>query len=136
MNLLDEDVYQFTQSAENNEDRFFIHFGVNNAPVLNIQIPDQETYVDEYYSYDVPDDVFIDTDFDILLDLSMKSMLPLLYIAGLSKAKFKAGSQSDDRKPHLDLMISLRQGDELDELIAQISYYLSIINRNNERTND
>lgn len=79
---------------------------------------------------------FMDTDFDILLDLSMKNMLPLLYIAGLSKAKFKAGSQSDDRKPHLDLMISLRQGDGLDELIAQVSYYLSIINRNNERTSD
>lgn len=75
---------------------------------------------------------FIATEFDILIDLSMIDLLPLNFITGLSKAKFKAGLQSRERSAHLDLMISLKEGDSLDELIKQTDHYLSIINRKDE----
>lgn len=75
---------------------------------------------------------FIAMEFDILIDLSMEDFLPVHFITGLSKAKFKAGLQSPDRSAHLDLMISLKDGDGLDELIKQTDHYLSIINRKDE----
>jgi hypothetical protein len=75
---------------------------------------------------------FMETDFDILLDLSMDDQLPVMYITGMSKAKFKAGMKSDLRSRYLDLMIELEEKDGLDELIEQIDHYLSIINKKNE----
>jgi len=75
---------------------------------------------------------FMQTEFDILIDLTTEDILPLLYISGLSKARFKAGLQSKDKNAHLDLMISLSEEDKLDELIAQVDHYLSIINKENE----
>jgi hypothetical protein len=75
---------------------------------------------------------FIESDYDILIDLSTKEYFPLLYITGVSRAKFKAGMQSKHRSGYLDLMISLGEKDSLDELIKQIDHYLSIINKTNE----
>lgn len=75
---------------------------------------------------------FIESKFDILIDLSTEDYLPLLFISGKSKAVFKAGMQSERRKPFLDLMIDLRGNNGLHELIKQMNHYLSIINRPNE----
>jgi len=75
---------------------------------------------------------FMETDYDILIDLSTSDYLPLLFITGLSKARFKAGMQSDLRAAYLDIMINLGEQDGLDELIKQIDHYLSIINKKNE----
>jgi len=75
---------------------------------------------------------FIDEDYDILLDLSTEDYLPLLYITGVSRAKFKAGMKSDQRSRYLDMMIDLGDKEGLDELIEQIDHYLSIINKKNE----
>ena len=75
---------------------------------------------------------FMESSFDILIDLSTDDYLPLLYITGTSKAKFKAGMQSDRRSGYLDLMISLGKKDGLDELIKQIDHYLTIINKTDE----
>ena len=72
---------------------------------------------------------FIEFEFDILIDLSTVNDLPVLYITALSKAKFKAGMQSDERAGYLDLMISLKDNGTLDELITQVDHYLSIINK-------
>ena len=72
---------------------------------------------------------FMESDYDILLDLSTEDFLPLLFITGMSKARFKAGMQSCSRSGFLDLMISLDEKDGLDELIKQIDHYLSIINK-------
>ncbi len=75
---------------------------------------------------------FIDTDFDILLDLSTEDYLPVLYITAMSKARFKTGLKSEHRSKYLDMMIDLGDNEGLDELIEQIDHYLSIINRKNE----
>ncbi|MCD4792676.1 MAG: lamin tail domain-containing protein [Bacteroidales bacterium] len=70
INLSYENIYTFSQSAQLNDDRFYVHFGNNTKPILNIEIPDQETDVDEYYSFDLPENVFIDLDFEDELSLS------------------------------------------------------------------
>lgn len=75
---------------------------------------------------------FMQSEYDILIDLTTEDILPLLYVTGLSKARFKTGMQSDAKNTYLDLMISLSEDGELDELIEQIDHYLSIINKENE----
>ncbi len=75
---------------------------------------------------------FIDTPFDLLLDLSLGDNLPLLYVTAMSKAKFKAGMQSDARSRLLDLMISLGEKKGLQDLIEQLEHYLKIINGKHE----
>jgi hypothetical protein len=75
---------------------------------------------------------FIDCEFDILIDLSTENSLPLLFIAGLSRAKFKVGMQRDASAAYLDMMISLQEKDGLEELITQIDHYISIINKKDE----
>lgn len=75
---------------------------------------------------------FVETEFDILIDLSTKDILPLIYIAATSRAKFKAGMQRDGVAPYLDLMISLDEENRLDELITQIDHYLKLITNKNE----
>jgi hypothetical protein len=75
---------------------------------------------------------FIDEEFDILLDLSVEDYIPLLYITGVSRARFKAGLKSDRRSRYLDLMIDLGEKDGLDELIEQVDHYLTIINKKDE----
>lgn len=75
---------------------------------------------------------FMETEFDILIDLSTDNILPLMFITGLSKAKFKTGLQNKEKANYLDLMISLEKEEDLDELIKQIDHYLSIINIKND----
>jgi hypothetical protein len=75
---------------------------------------------------------FMEEEYDILIDLSIEEHLPLLYLTGMSKARFKAGLKSKQRSRYLDLMIDLGEKDGLDELIIQIDHYLSIINKDNE----
>ena len=75
---------------------------------------------------------FIETEYDILLDLSTEDRLPILFITGLSKARLKVGMESKLRSTYLDLMISLNDKDGLDELIKQIHHYLNIINKKDE----
>lgn len=75
---------------------------------------------------------FIDSNYDILIDLSLEESVPLLYITALSKASFKAGLQSKNRSNYLDLMISLPEDGELEELMKQVHHYLTEINKENE----
>jgi len=69
-NLLNNSSYTFNQVAEQNNDRFYLHFDLNHKPILNIEIPDQVTNKNEYYSYTVADNAFDDVDFEDVLTLS------------------------------------------------------------------
>jgi hypothetical protein len=75
---------------------------------------------------------FIETKFDILIDLGMDYTLPLLYLGGLSQAGFKVGLESPVRANYLDLMIKLPEKGTLEELMQQIKHYLKEINKENE----
>jgi hypothetical protein len=75
---------------------------------------------------------FIETQFDILIDLGMEYTLPVLYLGGLSHAGFKVGLDSPVRSNYLDLMIKLPEEGTLEELMLQIKHYLKEINKENE----
>ncbi|NVN95233.1 MAG: hypothetical protein HXX18_08120 [Bacteroidetes bacterium] len=72
---------------------------------------------------------FIQTDFDILIDLSLNNIFQTKYIAAMSKAKFKVGKDGENNKVIFDLMIDINPNTTLDEFITLIIHYLSIINK-------
>lgn len=71
---------------------------------------------------------FIDTEYDILIDLSLNDHLPLLYCAALSKAGLKVGRFQEDHQLYYDLMIHAGPDETLDSFAAQVIHYLSRIN--------
>ena len=54
--------------------------------------------------------------------------MPVKYLAGGSKAKFKVGKLEDNSSVY-DMMIDVKQ-DSLESLIKEIKHYLNLINKN------
>lgn len=72
---------------------------------------------------------FIDTRFDILIDINFRKVLPLLYISSLSNARFKVGlSESHSDSDNFDLMIDIKKPVDIDYYLSQVVYYLEMIN--------
>jgi hypothetical protein len=71
---------------------------------------------------------FLNTEFDILIDLSLNDHPPLLYCAALSKAHLKVGRFEDSHQSVYDLMIQAGPGETIDSFVDQIIHYLSRIN--------
>jgi hypothetical protein len=71
---------------------------------------------------------FINTDFDILIDLSLNEYLPLYYCAALSKAVLKVGRFREDEHHVYDLMIHSAPEDTIDSFAEQVIHYLKRIN--------
>ncbi|MFP3859480.1 MAG: DUF6913 domain-containing protein [Bacteroidales bacterium] len=70
---------------------------------------------------------FIEKEFDLLIDISMKNYFPVKLINNLSKAKFKVGNENNIDKDY-DLMIALKKHQGLRFFVEQIKHYLSKIN--------
>ncbi|MBM3436466.1 MAG: hypothetical protein FJY07_09660 [Bacteroidetes bacterium] len=73
---------------------------------------------------------FINTEFDVLIDLNLESTYVLNYITSLSKAKFKVGRHDEGLQPSLDMMIKMDAGASTEAFIEQIIHYLVIIKPN------
>lgn len=71
---------------------------------------------------------FIDKEYDILIDLTIRSHYPLRYLFSLSKAHFKVGAAIAYRNDICDLTIDISKQKELPYLITQLKYYLNLIN--------
>jgi hypothetical protein len=71
---------------------------------------------------------FIEKEFDILIDLSLKDSLPLKYISALSMAHCRVGRFSEANRICYDIMLDLSKPLTLIEYIDQIVHYLSVIN--------
>ncbi|HNY52686.1 MAG TPA: hypothetical protein PK727_01690 [Bacteroidales bacterium] len=74
-------------------------------------------------------DSFINTKFDLLIDINFSNLFPLLYASSLSQAGLKVGLADD--KPEsspFDLMISMTSPVAIDKYLEQVLYYLEIIN--------
>lgn len=71
---------------------------------------------------------FIETEYDILIDLSLEDHLPLLYCAALSKAGIKVGRFQEDHELFYDLMIHAGPDETIDSFATQVIHYLSRIN--------
>ena len=71
---------------------------------------------------------FINTEYDVLIDLSLSNHLPLLYCAALSKAGIKVGRFQEDHELFYDLMIHAGPDETIDSFAGQVIHYLSRIN--------
>ncbi len=71
-------------------------------------------------------DQFVNREFDILFDLSLKDYFTVNYTGSLSKASFKIGVQKENA--YQDLVIDVNKNKSVDFLIEQIKHYLNILN--------
>ena len=71
---------------------------------------------------------FIEKEFDILLDLSLKDTLPFKFISALSLAHCRVGRFSESNRDCYDIMLDIGKDMSLNDYILQIVHYLSVIN--------
>jgi len=71
---------------------------------------------------------FINTEYDLLIDLSLGNHLPLLYCAALSKSGIKVGRFQEDHELFYDRMIHAGPDETIDSFAGQVIHYLSRIN--------
>lgn len=71
---------------------------------------------------------FIHEPFDILIDLTIENIFPLLYILGKSSAHFKVGKGNCGKDFLFDMMINTN-AEGLENLSKQILHYLRQINK-------
>ncbi len=73
-------------------------------------------------------DKFINSNFDIMIDFTLKENFPCKYILALSRAHFKVG-RFTSAEEFYDLMIHIDKGKGIDYFIDQVKHYLEVINR-------
>ena len=71
---------------------------------------------------------FLEKDYDILINLCTSNCVPVKYLAGSSRAKFKVGKFEDNLSVY-DMMIDVKQN-SLETLIKEVKHYLNLINTN------
>jgi hypothetical protein len=70
---------------------------------------------------------FINEPFDLLINLSMKTLTPLLYVMALSKAKFKVGLHNNKYLKYYDLTIKMPAGSHLRAFIPAVEKYVNML---------
>jgi hypothetical protein len=88
-----------------------------------------------YYPESTEANSFINTRFDVLIDLNFKNIFTLNYITFLSEASFKVGLYESERiDSPFDLMMDLKNPVNTDNYLDQVIYYLEMINSGTETT--
>ena len=72
---------------------------------------------------------FMNTPFDVLLNLHIDTVPPLEYVSALSKAHLRVGQFRDDKEYCYDLMIDIPKDDNLNNFIGQLDSLLKKINK-------
>jgi hypothetical protein len=74
---------------------------------------------------------FQNNQFDVLIDMNFRNILPLKYVSSLSKAHLKVGLlEAENKNPIFDLMIDLKKPVNIDDYLHQVIYYLEMMNSN------
>lgn len=73
-------------------------------------------------------DTFINTPFNLVIDLSGQPVKPLEYVVALSKAATKAGLMRNSGPLLYDFMIGGISNENIDTFAAQLIYYLKLLN--------
>lgn len=74
-------------------------------------------------------DKFINTRFNILIDINFEKLFPLTCITVLSKAGFKVGLLDPDNSSEaFDLMMELKKPVKVEEYLVEVIHYLEMIN--------
>ena len=86
--------------------------------------------IDFFYRPDSKDaTVFIEKQFDVLIDINFQKLFPLVYITTLSRARFKVGlADAEPEKSPFDLMLSINKPVNIENYLEQIILYLDMIN--------
>jgi len=86
--------------------------------------------VNFFYCPVIPDaESFINTKFDLLIDINFSNHFPLLYASCLSQAVLKVGLAGEEpESSHFDLMISMTGPVSMEKYLEQVLYYLEMIN--------
>lgn len=114
--------YGFVQQKEIPQEMLFQKsFSFITKNELNWYLKPTGEVVDDFYSRNP----------DILFDLSMSVALELQYLVKLSKAQFKVSAYTDEENDY-DLMIKLRDQDDVGYLCEQVKHYVSLLNPSNE----
>ncbi len=69
---------------------------------------------------------FIKTEFDILIAICFYAFLPIDYISGLSKAKFRIGLYNKININYLDLIFDLKNDDNINSFIINLKRYFNL----------
>lgn len=78
-------------------------------------------------------DKFMNTNFDVLIDINFKKIFPLQFITSLAKAGLKTGLfDSESSEYPFDLMMEIKRPVDIDNYLSQIVQYLEIINSGTE----
>lgn len=69
-NLTNLGSYTFTNDSELDNDRFVLHFGINNPPYQILEISNQITSTYKVWNFELEDNTFVDYDFEDYVTLS------------------------------------------------------------------
>lgn len=72
-------------------------------------------------------DEFCNTEFDILLDLTLDEVFPIRWVSSMSRSRFRVGALSYEGNP-FDLIINIEKSKGIAYLIEQTKYYLNLLN--------
>jgi hypothetical protein len=72
---------------------------------------------------------FIANDFDILIDLTLDAISPLVYVLAKSRAHFKVGAFHTEKDELLDLMIDMDGKSTFDQYLKKINHFLTTLNK-------
>ena len=70
---------------------------------------------------------FVESEPDVLLDLSFSSSFVIKYIVSLSKAKMKIGNDNSVKTEFYDLMLKIEDESDVAHFVDQVKYYLNVI---------
>jgi len=71
---------------------------------------------------------FMNTPYDILIDINFRNHFPLYYVAAMSAAEFKIGPGGLLGNDTADMMIEIDKNEGIDYFLEQSKYYLEMIN--------
>ncbi len=95
------------------------------SPVVNVFSNKEVNWMFKPVSKEVTD--FSEHEFDILINLSHRKIMPLEYICALSKAKYIVGNGTDHLQDYYDCLIKLSGELSLKNFIENMNHYLGEI---------
>jgi hypothetical protein len=90
-----------------------------------------------YHPHSTEARTFINTRYDILIDINTDKLVPLRYITSLSRASLKVGLlDNESSAAPFDLMMEIKNPVDIDNYLSQVIHYLEIIKDNTIKTAD
>jgi len=73
-------------------------------------------------------DEFINTPYEILIDINNNNLFPVMFITVLSRAEFKVGAKDLGYTDRIDMTIDISKQNDPAYFLQQVKYYLEMIN--------